>query len=67
VHLVPESDLGQVRTRLAWASPGEEKERFDLAWAEADALVVRNRTAMRAIGCELGARGRLFHEELERS
>lgn len=62
--LLPASDLGQVRTRLAWASPGEERERFKPDWAEADALVARNRAAIRSIGRELAAKGRLSHEEL---
>jgi hypothetical protein len=63
----PETDLGQVRTRLAWGSPGEEREKFARAWAEADDLVAENCGAIQAIGRELAAKGRLSHEELEHS
>lgn len=65
-HAPPsDTDLGRVRTRLAWAYPGSERECFNTAWLEAEAIVAKHWRSIQAIGRTLAERKYIEGDELD--
>lgn len=62
--LDPNTDEGKAMKRLRWAHPGEERERFNAAWLEAEQAVAAHWRAITSIGRTLHQRGRMTGEEL---
>ena len=58
-------DEAMVRSRLCWAYPGEECDRFVTAWWETEELVATHWRAITSIGRTLNNRGMMTGDELE--
>lgn len=57
-------DLWQVRTRLLWRDIASAKDDCLEAWSESNSIVSQKWTAIRSVGRELAAKGRLSNPEL---